>query len=464
MVRQFKALATAFLVLLLAPGTRLVGTTAASGNDFQVSTQASLPSIKRDFLLNELQLLVLPQAGTGSVSVHLRVNSGAMFDLAGKGGLADFTAGMLLRSAKGVPTKDLSEFLNQSGLTLNLRVGWDSTDITLSGPAALLESILDLLERLVVNPSFDQAELDAFKAARIKELSAEKPSQLDLAREAALETLYGRYPLGRPVHGTADSISKINKNDVLYYHNRFYIANDAELAVAGDVTPEEVTKLARAKLGIWKKGEKVPATFLPPEPLASRKIVLVDRPDAPNSTFVLASQGISRRASDYLATAVMLRLLESMSARSASGAKTILEARYLPGPILVAFESTQDKAPAAVQAILDAMERLKSADIPQEDLEAAKQSLKASYAQGSASGAGQIGAIFDIEQYGLGRDYLLNFDARVAAITSDEVKSAAKKHLNTTAIAIAAVGPASTLSDLLKKLGQVSVVGSRQTF
>jgi zinc protease len=110
------------------------------------------------------------------------------------------------------------------------------------------------------------------------------------------------------------------------------------------------------------------------------------------------------------------------------------------------------------------MERLKSADIPQEDLDAAKKSLIASYAQDSATAAGQIGAIFDIEQYGLGRDYMINFEARVAAITADEVRSAAQRHLNASAVAIAVVGPASALSDPLKKLGQVSVVGSRQTF
>jgi zinc protease len=464
-VRQFKAFVTAFSFLLLTPFTLLAhARTEASGNDSQGSTQISIPSVKRDLLLNELQLLVLPQSGTGSVSVHLRINSGAMFDLAGKGGLADFTAGMLLRSAKGLPAKDLSEFLNQSGLTLNLRVGWDSTNITISGPAALLESILDLLGRLVVNPNFEQPELDAFKAARIKELSAEKPDHLELARETALETLYGRYPLGRPVHGTADSVSKINRSDVVYYHNRFYLANAAELAVAGDVTPEEVTKLARAKLGIWKKGEKVPATFLPPEPLTSRKIVLVDRPQSFDSTVVMASQGISRRASDYLATAVMLRLFETLSARSISGAKTMLEARYLPGPLLVAFDSTPDKAAAALQGILDGIEHLKSADIPQADLEAAKQSLIASYAQDTATTAGQIAALFDIEQYGLGRDYMLNFEARVGATSSDEIKAAAKKHLDAMAVAISAVGPAAVLSDPLKKLGPVSVVGSRQTF
>src|SRR5262249_51561067 len=273
------------------------------------------------------------------------------------------------------------------GLTLNIKVGWDSTNLTVSGPAAALESILDLFGRLVVNPSFGQAELDAFKAARIKELSAEKASPIELARETALETLYGKYPLGRPVHGTADSIAKITRNDVVYFHNRFYIANDAELAVDGDVTAEEVTKLARSKLGIWKKGEKVPATFLPPEPLGSRKIVVVDRPESSDAILVLAGHGISRRAGDYLACAVMTRLLESAVARTAtaagaktSGVKTRLEARYLPGPVLVALECPADSAAAAVQAVVEAMERLKSEAIPLEELDPARQSVISSYA------------------------------------------------------------------------------------
>src|SRR5215471_11099677 len=461
-VPQYKAF-LAILPLLLAATPQLANHRIEVNREYlAASAQIAIPSVKRDLLLNELQLMVLSQPGTGTVTAHLRVNSGAMFDLAGKGGLADLTAGMLLRSAKGLAAKDLSEFLNQQGLTLNIKVGWDSTDITISGPAAALESILDLFGRLVVDPSFGQAELDAFKAARLKELSSEKASPVELARDTALETLYGKYPLGRPVHGTADSIAKITRNDVVYYHNRFYIANDAELAVQGDVIAEEVTKLARAKLGIWKKGEKVPATFLPPEPLASRKIVVVDRTESSDAVLVLAGHGISRRANDYLACAVMMRLLESTVGRTASGSasgaplsrvKTRLEARYLPGPLLVALECPADNAAAAAQAVLDAMERLKSGAIPPEELERARQTVISSYAQDTANIEGQVAALFDIEQYGLGRDYMMNFGARVAVVTADEVKSAAQKHLNSAAVAVAVIGPAATLAESLKKFG-----------
>src|SRR5215469_2114582 len=163
-VPHYKALLAILPLMLPAATPHLASHRIKPGREYLAGpAQIAIPSVKRDLLLNELQLMVLSQPGTGNVTARLRVNSGAMFDLAGKAGLADLTAGMLLRSAKGLAAKDLSEFLNQQGLTLNVKVGWDSTDITISGPAATLESILDLLGRLVVNPSFGQPELDAFK-------------------------------------------------------------------------------------------------------------------------------------------------------------------------------------------------------------------------------------------------------------------------------------------------------------
>ena len=74
------------------------GSTTSAGEG---QAAAVLPIVKRDSLLNGLQLIVLEQEGTGSVSARLRINSGALFDLAGKGGMADVTAGMLLKGGGG---------------------------------------------------------------------------------------------------------------------------------------------------------------------------------------------------------------------------------------------------------------------------------------------------------------------------------------------------------------------------
>ena len=159
----------------------------------------------------------------------------------------------------------------------------------------------------------------------------------------------------------------------------------------------------------------------------------------------------------------MAQLLELTLARPGGGmmpgATVKLEPRFLPGPLLASFVSSPDKTAAGLAALLDAIERLRTGSIAPEDVERAKEGVVASYNRDSGSPQGQITALLDIEEYGLGRDYLINFEARVAAITADEVKAAAQKHLSAQAVAIGVVGPAAALSDPLKTLGQVSVIG-----
>ena len=184
-----------------------------------------LPIVKRDSLLNGLHLITLEHQSAGNVSVHMRINTGALFDLAGKGGLADITAGMLLKGGGGLGAKSIADTVEQAGLKLNATAGWDSTDIVMSGPADSLESMFDLLGKLLIAPSFDQKELDAFKSARAASLKKEAQDDSFGVRRKALEAVFGSYPFGRPMRGTAETTGQISRQDLVYFHKRFYIAN-----------------------------------------------------------------------------------------------------------------------------------------------------------------------------------------------------------------------------------------------
>ncbi|HEX8087746.1 MAG TPA: pitrilysin family protein, partial [Blastocatellia bacterium] len=278
-----------------------------------------LPILKRDSLLNGLQLIVMEQKGAGNVTAHLRLNSGAMFDLSGKGGLADITAGMLLKGGGGLSAKNVSDTVEQSGLSVNVRVGWDATDIVLSGPADTLDTMFDLLGRLIITPAFDQKELDALKAQRAAALKVEQGDEGELVRRKALEAVFEAHPFGHPLRGTAESVAQITRQDLGYYHTKFYTANNAGLIVSGDATAEQVTRLARSRLGSWKKGERVPASFRPPELQKARRIFIIDRPGSESSLAAIAQPGLSRRAEDYFAAVVMSDLLGRMGAET--GAK-----------------------------------------------------------------------------------------------------------------------------------------------
>jgi zinc protease len=421
-----------------------------------------VPIVKRDSLLNGLQLVTLEQPGTGSVSAHLRINSGSLFDLAGKGGLADITAGMLLRGAGGLTARSMADSVEQLGLTVRVNTGWDSTDIVMSGPADTLESIFDLLGRLLISPSFDQKELDALKASQTAELGKEEQNDSIVVRRKALELVFGSHPFGHPERGNPETLKQISRQDVVYFHNRFYLANNSEMIISGDATTEQVTRLARSKLGAWKKGEKVPPTFKFADVPAARRVLILDRGEDQPARAAIAQVGVSRRADDYLATVVMAELLSQqlsdlIAAHSSAGLESDLEARVLAGPFVLSIKAAPADLAGYLDVMIDTVMRMQ-ANLPAADrVEAAKSKLIAATAERLKTTEGVVALILDIETYGLGRDYVINFADRVSAIGPADVQRAAQTRLKPQSIAIVIAGPASRFEAPMKKLGTVTV-------
>jgi len=51
--------------------------------------------------------------------------------------------------------------------------------------------------------------------------------------------VYGYHPYGRPDSGTPQSIASITRDDLVTFHKTWFGANNAILAIVGDVQPEE---------------------------------------------------------------------------------------------------------------------------------------------------------------------------------------------------------------------------------
>jgi zinc protease len=412
------------------------------------------PAIKRDYLLNGLQVIMLERPEAEYVRLQLRINSGAMFDLAGKGGLADITARMLLLGGGGLSSENIKDTIEHFGLKVDVLTSWDSTDIVILGPADSLDGAIDLLSRIVITPAFGAEELEAVKQERAARLKEGARDDAELIRRKALEAIFGSHPFGRPAHGTAETVSQITRQDLTYYHSRFYMANNAVLVVSGRVAQERAMQLARSKLGIWKKGQRVPVTFRPPEPIPERRIFIFDRPGDQMASATLAEIGFSRRAEDYYAAIIMIRALANMIAPL----EVRFEPRYLAGPLLIEFRSEAKNLPEAIQAALAAMGKLRAGAFAADQIERAKREITESFWQSLSTEEGYLKALLDIELYGLGRDYIWRFAERINAVTTADVARAAREYLSPEALAIVAAAPADQLEGQLKKFGPVTVI------
>ena len=101
--------------------------------------------------------------------------------------------------------------------------------------------------------------------------------------------LYGQeHVYGKPASGYESSVAGITRDDLAQWHATWFKPGSATLVVAGDVTMDKLLPALEASFGKWAAGT-APAKQVNGAPhSAPRKIYLIDKPDAPQSTIVAA--------------------------------------------------------------------------------------------------------------------------------------------------------------------------------
>jgi predicted Zn-dependent peptidase len=188
----------------------------------------------------------------------------------------------------------------------------------------------------------------------------------------------------------------------------------------------------------------------------------MDRPDAQLVRAALTQVGFSRRGDDYFAALIMSDLLaESCVGIAAASpvAKVEVEhdARQLAGPLTVEIKCSPTDFPGVLDSVQTVMIRLQTTPPAAEQVESAKSRLITAMAEKLKGNDGASQVLLDIETYGLGRDYLINFAERVSAITPAAVQQAAQSYLKPQSAVVVIAGPASKLEGAVKPLGAVTV-------
>ena len=253
----------------------------------------------RQKLLNGLTILFWPRPGDANVLLKLRIHSGAAFDLAGKGGM------MALLGDALFPDPTTREYVTeQLGGRLNVNTNYDATDVTISGKASEFERMIELFRSGLVATQLTPENVARVRDARIKHLSEKPLTAPEIADRAIAARLLGGFPYGHPASGTAETVSKVDRSDLLA-RERFLNADNATLVVIGGVEEGRALHALRQLLGPWSKGDRtVPATFRQPDPPDAR-VLVVNQPGAATAEIRLAVRGLARSDRDAAAASLL---------------------------------------------------------------------------------------------------------------------------------------------------------------
>lgn len=316
----------------------------------------TFPEPEREHLLNGLKVVFWQRPGDANVLLKLRINSGAAFDLAGKDGT------MALLGDALFPDPATREYVTeQLGGKLEVSTDYDGIAVTISGKASEFERIVELFRAAVVTTQLSSENVARVREARIKQLSEKPAAAAERADRAIAARLFGNFPYGRLPGGSVESVSKIERADLMLARERFLNADNATLVVVGGVGKLRVMRTLRQLIGSWQKSDRtVPATFRQPSAPDARVLVL-NQPGATSAEIRLAVRGFARSDRDTAAAALLTQIARARwqaAVPDLSSAFARHEAHALPGSFLMgasAPNSSASKALAAAQQILQAL-------------------------------------------------------------------------------------------------------------
>ena len=296
-------------------------------------------SLKRDTLLNGLQVRSVRAAGD-RVSVVCVVRAGAMFDPAGRSGLARMTAELLFAGAGSYTGERIRAEIEDAGASLTVDTTWDATWIEASAPPEKLSVLLDVVSLALTAPKFAPEDVAAAKTTFAGRAAAELDDPVGAAERGVARVLYGKHTYGRAIDGDPASITAIDVADVKLFYQKFYGANTTVLSIAGPTDPVAAMALVKPRFGRYLKRAIVPATFRPPAPVAATRVYVVDRPTPPGADVRIATLAPGRSAPTLAATKALAQLTQGALASKLAGAEGLtvrFDARALQSPFVVGF-------------------------------------------------------------------------------------------------------------------------------
>lgn len=273
-----------------------------------------LPFYERTTLPNGLRILSSSMPATHSVAVTVYVGAGSRYERAGEEGVSHFLEHMTFKGTEKRRTaKEIAESIDGTGGLLNAATDREYTTYYSKVARPHMGLAVDVLSELIRRPLIEPAEIEKERQVVIEELAAVSDSPAQLADLLLDSLLWPDNPLGRDVAGTPETVTGITRDTMLNYFHEQYAPNNTVVAVAGNVTHEEVVRAFDESLGSWHRG--LPAAWLPAGSSNGRRCA-VQHKATEQAHVTIAMRGIPLSHPDRHAVSFLSVILgEGMSSR-----------------------------------------------------------------------------------------------------------------------------------------------------
>ena len=414
-------------------------------------------------LPNGLQVVAVLHHEQPLVDFRLLVGAGAAADPKDKLGLAHLEAALLDQGTTTRSAQELADEIDFIGGAMSAGAGTDLTFLHVVVMKDSFETGMRMLSDVARHPGFAPAEIDRQRQQMLSGLRVSLDDPEYVANSVFDRLVYGFHPYGLPETGTPETIASITRADLVAFHDRHFVPNGAILAIVGDVTADEAFDTAKKVFGDWEKRDLPTQLFIaPPDP--TRRVVVVNKPDAVQTEVRVGHIGIPRKHPDYMAVNLAIRILGGEGSNRLHqvlrtqrgltyGAQANMDTLKDTGDFEAETNTRSEATGEVLRLIVDEFWRLQRERVHEMELADAKAYLTGSFPLTIETPESIAMQVVNVLFYGLPLDQLQSFRERVNAVTVDDIQRVAREFLRPDRLSVVLVGNAKAFASQLGGVG-----------
>ena len=396
--------------------------------------------IRTETLANGLRVYLKPVPGASTVTTMMAYKVGSADEDGDVTGLSHYLEHLMFKGTDKLLPGDIDRLTQRNGGKNNAYTTEDMTvfhfDFAAERWAGALEVEADRMRNLRIDAKH---EFEQEKGAVIAELEGAEDQPWEIERKTVLPQLFGpKSPYGHPVIGERAHVRGATAEVIKRYYDTWYHPNNAALIVCGGFDPDDALPRIRKLFGGIPKAELPERKALPkatprPETVRLKIDSKFEQPRLMLAFNTVPSGEADAYALDVLqyalaggkTTRLYQRLVEED--RLASSVTAYHSSGRYPGWFAIEVESLEDDLKKVEAAVNDELGKLAASGLPPEEWRRVRRGLIANFIFAHEAIHDMADTIAEsVTTHDLA--YLHGYLPRLAAVTADDLKQAAKKY------------------------------------
>jgi zinc protease len=439
----------------------------AQGEQFDVSPTSIEARTQRFAIPGGIQAAFLEKRTRGqSVNLRLNLRYGNESNLRGKAAAVEFLPSLMLRGTEKLSRQELQDELDKYRATISGSSSPGVATFTIETRREYLPEVLEILRQVLREPTLPESEFEILQRAQISSLEQSLTDPRALAFRTT-NNIINPYPKDDPryqptVEEQLEMVKALTRDDIKELYDRFLGGQTGELTIVGDFDVEEVKPQLTKMFAGWQAAQPQErlARLLDPKLKGQSHVLLT--PDKANAVYSAAlTIPLRDDDDDYPALVIGDHILGGGSLSSRLGDR-VRQREGLSYGIFSFFNAyaQDERATMSIFAITNPenIDKVKSAireeldlllkeGVTEDELAAAKSGYLQKQGVDRSNDASLARILAETLDAGRSMEYHAHLEAKITALTADQVQAALKKYVDPERFVIVTAGDFGSKAD-----------------